>query len=1048
MDETETVVVRRRRRPPRWLLALVGILAILVAALLVLWLMRFTIAANYIDNEFSRRGVQATYEVKRIGFRRQRIENLVIGDPARPDLTARYVQIELDWLGFHRPRVGLITARGVRLYGRIANRKVTLGQVDKLLPPPTGAPFRLPDQRIDVADAAIALDTPGGRIALSLAGRGNLSDGFRGRMAGVSRRLRFGECTIVEPNAVVDVAVERHRPTFVGPLSLQGARCGNSFEVVRPNMAVNVTLTEGFDGWRGFSRIAAASMRAGPNRLATLSGRFSFDGSLRDTRGSVVVNSAQAAIATARAAGTSISGDYAISMRRGELSLDGQAAMNGFVPGPNSVRPIIEALRSAGGSPVGPVADALADAVVRATTGGAEVRANVEIVNKVAGGAARFRNLSYAARSGARLRVSGGAGITYEWPSGRIRTDGDFALSGGGLPTARFSMRQARPGAPIQGIGRVTPIIVGNSRLALGEVRFTADATGATRIDTQAVISGAFRGGRIDGLAIPVRGRLAGGGFAFGESCAPASFTRLVAEDLVIGPSRLQLCPTGRALVWKAPGGRVQAGAEVRAPRLAGRLGPSPIAMAADRLRFTLAGRGFAASGVEVRLGRPGHVQRLDVSEMTGRFVPGGVDGTFAGMSGKLAAVPLLLSQGGGRWRVQRGDLLVTGRVLVDDERDPARFETMVSDDFRLTLIENRIHAAGWLKHPESGTRVTHATIDHDLRNGVGRALLDVPGIRFTPAGLQPEDLSKLTIGVVALVDGTLTGNGRIDWRPGSTTSTGTFSTRDMNLAAAFGPVEGLTTTVHFTDLLALVSAPGQVAQIEVIRAGIDVENGEIRYQLLPNSHVQVESGRWPFAGGELLLQPTLLDFSQPSTKFLTFNVVGLDAAQFVEKMGFTTISLTGIFDGVLPMQFDIRGGRIVGGKLEARPGGGTLSYVGEVSDEAFGTFGKLAFDALRSLRYSRFFIQLDGALAGEFLTRIQLDGITLASRQHWLIRQFANIPFRFNIAIRGPLRAVIATARGMRDPSILIQPVLPEALRDLPTTVTTIQEEESETRQ
>ncbi|HEX8262160.1 MAG TPA: hypothetical protein VF547_04735, partial [Allosphingosinicella sp.] len=192
MDDEPGVEVRRRPVKRRVALAL---LLVILLALAVAWTQRRPIAADYIDRELARRNVQASYQVKRIGFRTQRIENLVIGDPRAPDLTARWVEIRLAWrLG--APKVKLITARGVRLNARLADGRITLGQVDRLLPPPSGLPFRFPDQEVDVADAAIRFDTPAGRVGLALEGRGNLADGFRGRMAAAAHRLSLGSCRI------------------------------------------------------------------------------------------------------------------------------------------------------------------------------------------------------------------------------------------------------------------------------------------------------------------------------------------------------------------------------------------------------------------------------------------------------------------------------------------------------------------------------------------------------------------------------------------------------------------------------------------------------------------------------------------------------------------------------------------------------------------------------------------------------------------------------------------------------------------------------------
>jgi hypothetical protein len=245
---------------------------------------------------------------------------------------------------------------------------------------------------------------------------------------------------------------------------------------------------------------------------------------------------------------------------------------------------------------------------------------------------------------------------------------------------------------------------------------------------------------------------------------------------------------------------------------------------------------------------------------------------------------------------------------------------------------------------------------------------------------------------------------------------------------------------------------------VGLIRTGIDVFDGVLRYQLLPGLKVRVEGGTWPFAGGELMLDDTILDFAQPTMKRLVFRVRGLDAARFVQQMQFSNITATGTFDGIIPMEFDQSGGRIVGGRLAARPEGGTLSYIGELTDRQLGTYGKLAFDALKSLRYSKLTIDLNGSLDGEFVAGIELDGIArdpalttvnagggisgMVARR--ALGQLAKIPFEFNITVKGPFRALLATTRSFEDPSNLIQSVLPPELKEKPST-TVVQPQESE---
>lgn len=1048
----EQLVVRRRGSRWRWIA--LGILLLILAIIVAVWLSRIRIATGFVEREFARRGVQAKYKITRVGFRTQRIENLVLGDPRRPDLTARVVEIDVA-LGFRRVRADLIRARGVRLYGRLVDGKLRLGEVDKLMPPPSGKPFRLPNQRVEVSDVGMGIDTPAGRVAMGIQGSGNLAYSFEGKIAAVSRGLVFGDkCRIDGPRFTGDIRTEEERPSFKGPLTAQRIACGG-VDLARPNFALDTTLFPGLDGAQGNAGLRLPELRSGRNRFRAIAGRITFDGGLDQISGRMNLAAAGAEVGDHRSGRIALDGRYAASLKGGQASLIGNLAASN-VSGPGGLAAVANALASADGTPVEPIADALA-AAVRRVGQSFDARAAIRVVNGPGYGAARVERLRASSRSGAEVALGGRKGVTYYWPSGATRIDTDLTLSGGGLPLTRLRLAQARAGAPIRGIAEIAPMAGKGAWLQLGRVEFSAGGGGRTEISTVATLSGPFNGGRVERLVMPVRGSFGAGGFAFGQGCTPVAFQSLRTGGLRLGQTRLSLCPTGQALVWRGPGGALQGGASVRSPRLTGALGQSRIDLAAARFRFGLAERGFSGDQVAIRLGRGGSVSRLDLASLSGRLDTRGVTGTFEGADGKLANVPLLLSEGSGRWTMRGGDIAVDGALTVSDEADPPRFYPLVTNDFHLTLADNRIVATGWLADPEENVQVTKADIRLDLRTGRGNAVLDVPGIRFDE-NYQPEELTRLTTGVVALVNGILKGQGEIRWGPEGASSTGTFSTEKMNFAAAFGPVEGLSTTIHFNDLLGLTTAPGQTAKIDVIRTGIDVFDGNIRYQLLPGLKVRVEGGTWPFAGGELSLEETILDFSQPSTKRLVFHVRGLDAARFISQMEFSNITATGTFDGTVPMEFDQSGGRIVGGRLVARPDGGTLSYIGELTDKQLGTYGKLAFDALKSLRYSKLTIDLNGDLAGEFVAGIELDGIArdpaltkvgngggisgmVAQRA---LGQLAKIPFEFNINIRGPFRTLIGTARSLEDPSNLIQSVLPPELKEkLPTP--SVQPEESE---
>jgi translocation and assembly module TamB len=1026
-----------------------SLLGFLLVALLGAWLARRPIAEHFIEQELERRGVRATYTIDSLGLHNQVIRDVTIGDPKRPDLTARNakIQMRIRWNG--SVEVYRIVARGVRLKGRLLpSGKVTWGEVDKLLPPPSGKPFRLPDLSLDVADAAIELQTPYGPLGFALAGAGNLTGGFKGYAAATAPRLAIGACGLSGMKARFAVGVTARRPMVKGPLTATQFACPRSkIAMVQPRVDLDSRFAEGFDRFDGKGKMAVASFQAGENGLANMIATIAFKGDAKDFGGAFDLSAQRARLATIYADRTRLDGRYRLWAARGELAVAADYDANSARIAPAMLAGLVGPLESAKGTPLGPIGQQIA-AAVRRMAGNFDARGRLVVVNLKGGGGVRVESADARGPGGSRVQVAGGDGINFYWPTNQLRIDTSIRTGGGGLPSAEVELAQANPGAPMSGEARIAPYAAGGARMALAPVRFRGLANGATQVSTVALLDGPLAGGRVTGLRIPIEGRIGGpgGGFAFGQGCVQAGFQSLQTGSLRLGAARIPICATGSAIIAKRGGGPLAIGAATRNLVLGGRLGKSPFRLTAASARFGTGNR-FDATTMLATFGRPDAPIRVQTARIAGTLGNGGAGGQYGGGSAIIGKVPVAISESSGRWDFRRGVLALSGGGTVSDRNDPPRFYPLASDDLVFRLAGDTIRATASLHHPASKALVTNVAIDHRLSSGEGNAVLDVPGIRFAQGGLQPDMLTRLAEGVIALVNGSVSGQGRIAWHGnGTVDSTGEFTTANTDLAATFGPITGLTTTIRFTDLLGLQTAPGQVMDVRAINAGILVENGQIRYQLLPGQLIKIERGEWPFMGGRLILQETIINLAKNSPKRLTFEVVGLDARTFVDSLNFKDLKASGTFDGVLPLIFDEDGGRIVGGRLESRAGGGTLSYDGAINKANLGFFGGLAFDALKSLQFQNMVIRLDGDLDGEFATRIAIDQVALGqstSVQRLLKNAVAKIPFKFNVTISGPFRSLIATAKSVNDPRSVIRDVLPVPLDQIPGIVTEVRRKE-----
>jgi hypothetical protein len=971
------------------------VLLLLVAVTLTIafgaYLERITIARHFADAEFAARKVDARYEIKAIGPRTQRLEHVVLGNPMRPDLTADWAEIELG-LGLSGVKVRSVRASGVRLRGQFANGALSFGVVDRLLPKPSGEPFTLPDIDIGLYDALLSLETKYGAFAVQLDGKGNLQSGFSGKLVAHAPRVTVSGLEGKGLTGRLAVSTDRRRIRFAGPVSADNLDfAGNAL------------------------------------RNATVRLRGSSSESFDDVEASWLMDAAVERLA------------YAVARRvhaDGRFKLDGtgqrvaaQLQVEGAKPSPMDRARLVASLPIAAGTPVEPLLRQLRAALVMLDKG-AVATAPLEYR---ASGAERSLFVgppTVIAASGARI-LGNGRGFVVPFDRGRPTFDGEFALSGGGFPqgTARLALVEGN----WTGSARFRPYRANGAQLALTPMDLQYGKAGLS-LKTVVSLDGPLGNGRVEGLNMPVALR-PGRGILSG--CFAPRFRSLDVSGLHLAPASLDVCING-------------SGIRISPLSLAGRLGESSIVVAAKGVGVSMARGSFTVTDLAVRIGPPDRRTLLDVSEFSGSFGDGRATGLFSQASGEIANVPLKMSDARGDWQFSGGALTLGGELHVADgvPTDP-RFNPLVSDDFSLRLTGNSISAKGTAREPKTMLRVADIRISHDLDAGAGYAILDVPDLTFGRT-LQPEMLTTTTLGVIANVVGTVTGSGEIRWDPKGVTSSGRFLTDSLDMAAAFGPVTGLKGEIGLSDLLGLVTGPGQRVEVASINPGIAVIDGDIRYRLLPGFKLRIEGGRWPFAGGWLILEPTDIDLSEAAERRLTFRVDGLDAGQFINQLQFENIDATGVFDGTLPMIFDETGGRIEGGRLVARSGG-TLAYVGEISNQNLGTMGRVAFDALKSLRYHRLSIDLNGPLDGDVVTRVSFAGVNQAPIEGVRaklpipvrVTGLTNFPFIFNVTITAPFRKLFDMSRTISDPSLLIERLNPDLQRIGPAK--TIQPPESE---
>ena len=987
-----------------------------------LYLTREELAGDVIDSTLREYDIPARYDVVSIGPQEQVVENIVIGDPAAPDMTIERLVLSVEYR-FGAPAIGAVRLEKPRLYGEWDGKRISFGALDPLLyEGDSDEPFALPDLDTVLVDGRASIRTPWGDAGLKLQGSGNLADGFDGVVGAVVPDASLADCNIEAGSLYGTLQTRDERLIFEGPLRLSALDCGAAGSLASSAFRLRAETAD-FSGFELRGRLNAARPAAAPFEATALTGEIALTRHADD--GALVSNfdlaATGASIGSVQARELALNGRVRARRDLSFIAFNGALDGEGVTPGPQLNARLADWQTAASGTLAAPLLSRLRGGLEREGRGSsfsADLQARHEggqttiIVPQ-----ARWRGTS----GQAILSVSRGQ---YVASAGRAADlAANFSTGGAGLPRITGRMEERDDGMRSM-VLTMADYVAGDARLAVPQLRIMQSAAGAISLSGRVLASGTFPGGSVEGLDLPLSGGWSErGGLALGTSCIEPRFRSLRYASLTMQQQMLTLCPPSDGAIFRSGAQGTRFAAGVPDLSLSGHLGETPVQVSGGPVGFAVPGA-LAARDLTVRLGEGGSATDFVLAELTAELGDE-LRGGFDDLEVRLASVPLDITRASGEWSFADGVLTLSNAAIrVTDRAERPRFKPMIASNASLTLADNRIVADAFLHEETTGRQVVDVDILHDLGSGTGHADLDVPALRLDK-GLQATDLTPLALGVVANAEGVITGEGRIDWSPQALTSTGSFTTDSLDFAAAFGPVKGLKGTIRFTDLLGLVTAPDQQISVAEINPGIPVENGIIRYALEPGMVFAFHSGQWPFLGGTLELRPVRMTLGVEETRSYVFVISGLDAARFLERLDMANLSATGTFDGVLPVIFDRSGGRIEGGFLQSRPPGGNLSYVGALSYEDMPAIANFAFDALKSLDYREMTIGMDGALEGEIVTRVRIDGVSQgeAASKNIITRKLASLPIRFNVNIRAPFYQLFSSLKSLYDPAAVRDP-------------------------
>jgi len=288
--------------------------------------------------------------------------------------------------------------------------------------------------------------------------------------------------------------------------------------------------------------------------------------------------------------------------------------------------------------------------------------------------------------------------------------------------------------------------------------------------------------------------------------------------------------------------------------------------------------------------------------------------------------------------------------------------------------------------------------IDVTSRNGT--AILNVPGLAFTQNGFQPKDLSPI-LNIFEQVSGDVKAQANLRLNQGNLTASGRLDLDDASLATDTLLLEGLKTSLAFTNLWPPRTEPEQTITLDRLSSGLSLGKPEMRVSI-NEDQITLHQFEAQVIEGRVRVEHVQINPNAPRHD-VRLQLEHINLKKLFDLIALDGLSGTGTVSGNIPLSIEGQTIRVHDGLLESeRPG--TLWFRSQKARNALAGAGEqvdLLLKVLSNFHYNHLSLRLNQQTGGNAIVHLKIKGKNPEVKD--------GRPFHLNINLEGNLDRLLS---------------------------------------